>query len=97
MFFQNAYNIILIEILYIINKGGKEMNKEKKKLSLAVKIFIALILAIIAGLLLQGYAEFAENYIKIVNVDKGLIPIELYPYQRRLLLTRLSRWNVPSK
>lgn len=28
---------------------------------------------------------FAENYIKIVNVDKGLIPIELYPYQRKLL------------
>ena len=28
---------------------------------------------------------FAENYIKIVNVDKGLIPIELYPYQKMLL------------
>ena len=84
LFFQNAYNIILIEILYIINKGGKEMNKEKKKLSLAVKIFIALILAIIAGLLLQGYAEFAENYIKpigtiFLNLVKFIVgPVVLF-------------------
>lgn len=28
---------------------------------------------------------FAENYIKIVNIDKGLMNIELYPYQRRIL------------
>ena len=28
---------------------------------------------------------FAENYIKIVNVDKGLMNIELYPYQRKIL------------
>lgn len=28
---------------------------------------------------------FAENYIKIVNVDEGLIPIKLYPYQKTLL------------
>ena len=28
---------------------------------------------------------FAENYIKIVHVDKGLIPIELYDYQKRII------------
>lgn len=28
---------------------------------------------------------FAENYIKIVNVDEGLINITLYPYQKRIL------------
>ena len=38
--------------------------KEKKKMSLAMQIFIALILAIIAGLLMQNYADFANNYIK---------------------------------
>ena len=35
--------------------------KEKKKMSLAMQIFIALVLAIIAGLLLQSHADFAEN------------------------------------
>ena len=38
--------------------------KEKKKLSLAARIFIALVLAIIAGLLLQSHSEFAVSYIK---------------------------------
>ena len=28
---------------------------------------------------------FAEKYIKIVHVDKGLIPIQLYDYQKRIL------------
>ena len=35
--------------------------KEKKKMSLAMQIFIALVLAIIAGLLMQNYADFATN------------------------------------
>lgn len=30
---------------------------------------------------------FAERYIKIVHVDKGLIPIQLYDYQKKLLQT----------
>ena len=38
--------------------------KEKKKMSVAMQIFIALVLAIIAGLLLQSHADFAESYIK---------------------------------
>ena len=33
--------------------------KEKKKLSLAAQIFIALVLAVVAGLLMQKYANFA--------------------------------------
>lgn len=28
---------------------------------------------------------FAEKYIKIVHVDKGFIPIELYPYQKDII------------
>lgn len=28
---------------------------------------------------------FAEQYIKIVHVDRGLIPIELYDYQKRII------------
>ena len=34
--------------------------KEKKKLSLAAQIFIALVLAVIAGLLMQKYAIFRK-------------------------------------
>lgn len=41
--------------------------KEKKQLSLAMQIFIALILAIIAGLLLCKHAEFATTYIQPVG------------------------------
>ena len=37
--------------------------KQKKKMSLAMQIFIALILAIVVGLLMQSHAEFAESYI----------------------------------
>ena len=40
------------------------MNKQKKKLPLAMQIFIALILAIVVGLLMQSQAAFTENYIK---------------------------------
>ena len=35
-----------------------------KKVSLAAKIFIGMILGIIAGILLQGNPEFAVNYVK---------------------------------
>lgn len=28
---------------------------------------------------------FAENYMKVVHVDKGLIPIKLYDYQKKML------------
>ena len=58
--------------------------KKKKKLSLAGQIFIALILAIIAGLLMQSHAEFAENYIKpfgtiFLNLLKFIVvPIVLF-------------------
>ena len=58
--------------------------KEKKKLSLAVRIFIALVLAIAAGLLLQSHAEFAVNYIKpfgtiFLNLVKFIVvPIVLF-------------------
>ena len=58
--------------------------KEKRKLSLAMQIFIALVLAIIAGLLLGNNAEFAESYIKpfgtiFLNLLKFIVvPIVLF-------------------
>ncbi|SKB96526.1 Na+/H+-dicarboxylate symporter [Lachnospiraceae bacterium] len=59
-------------------------NTQTKKLPLAVQIFIALILAIIAGLLLQSHAKFAEAYIKpfgtiFLNLVKFIVgPIVLF-------------------
>ena len=58
--------------------------KEKKKMSLAMQIFIALVLAIIAGLLLQSHADFTESYIKpfgtiFLNLVKFIVvPIVLF-------------------
>lgn len=60
------------------------MEKKKKKLSLAMQIFIALVLAIVVGLLIQPYADFAENYIKpfgtiFLNLVKFIVvPIVLF-------------------
>lgn len=58
--------------------------KEKKKMSLAMQIFIALVLAVAAGLLLQKHAQFAETYIKpfgtiFLNLLKFIVvPIVLF-------------------
>ena len=58
--------------------------KQKKKLSLAAKIFIALVLAIAAGLLMQSHSEFAVSYIKpfgtiFLNLVKFIVvPIVLF-------------------
>ncbi len=58
--------------------------QEKKGLSLAVQIFIALVLAIIAGLLMQNAADFAQDYIKpfgtiFLNLVKFIVcPIVLF-------------------
>ncbi len=58
--------------------------KEKKKISLAGQIFIALILAIAAGLLLQSKSGFTESYIKpfgtiFLNLVKFIVvPIVLF-------------------
>ena len=58
--------------------------KENKKMSLAMQIFIALVLAIAAGLLLQKHAQFAETYIKpfgtiFLNLLKFIVvPIVLF-------------------
>ena len=60
------------------------MTKEKKKMSLAMQIFIALVLAIVAGLLMQKYADFAQSYIKpfgtiFLNLVKFIVvPIVLF-------------------
>ena len=58
--------------------------KKKKKMSLAMQIFIAFVLAIAAGLLLQKHAQFAETYIKpfgtiFLNLLKFIVvPIVLF-------------------
>ncbi len=58
--------------------------KERRKLSLAAQIFIALVLAIIVGLLMQNHADFAEAYIKpfgiiFLNLVKFIVvPIVLF-------------------
>ena len=58
--------------------------KEKKKLSLAGQIFIALILAVIAGILMVNHVEFASSYIKpfgtiFLNLLKFIVvPIVLF-------------------
>jgi Na+/H+-dicarboxylate symporter len=58
--------------------------KGKRKLSLAGQIFIALVLAIIIGLLIQPYAKFAETYITpfgtiFLNLIKFIVgPIVLF-------------------
>ena len=55
-----------------------------KKMPLAVQIFIALVLGVIAGLLMQGHADFAEAYIKpfgtiFLNLVKFIVvPIVLF-------------------
>ena len=70
------------------------MQKEKKKLSLAMQIFIALVLAIIVGLLLQKYADFAENYIKpfgtiFLNLVKFIVvPIVLFSIMSGIISMR---------
>ena len=56
----------------------------KKKLPLATQIFIALILGIIVGLLMQNHADFADSYIKpigtiFLNLLKFIVvPIVLF-------------------
>jgi len=38
---------------------------------------------------------FTEKYIKIISLDKGLIPFELYPYQRKMFKQfREERFNI---
>ena len=63
----------------------------KKKLSLASQIFIALILAIIAGILLGGHAAFAKAYIKpfgtiFLNLIKFcVVPLVLFSIMSGIL------------
>ncbi len=60
------------------------MKTEKKKMSLALQIFIALLAAIVVGLLMQGHAAFATSYIKpfgtiFLNLLKFIVvPIVLF-------------------
>ena len=31
--------------------------------------------------------HFIENYVQIVHVDKGLVPFDMYPYQKKMIRT----------
>ena len=81
-FICNAF--LYIQILNTGREREEILMKEKKKMSLAMQIFIALVLAIIAGLLMQNYADFAESYIKpfgtiFLNLIKFIVvPIVLF-------------------
>ena len=61
-----------------------EEKKKKFRLSLATRIFIALILGVVTGLLLQNHADIAEKYIKpfgviFLNLLKFIVvPIVLF-------------------
>ena len=45
-------------------RGEKNMEQKKKKLSLTAKISISLVLGVLAGLAMQGHPDIAVNYIK---------------------------------
>jgi len=71
--------------VFILNKEFlMEKNQNSKKISLAMQIFIALILAVIAGLLMQKVPEVASGYIKpfgtiFLNLVKFIVgPIVLF-------------------
>jgi hypothetical protein len=40
---------------------------------------------------------FTEKYIKIVNIDRGLIPFDMYDYQRNMLKTFMNERFVITK
>ena len=62
----------------------EKSQNSKKKISLAMQIFVALILAVIAGLLMQKVPEIASSYIKpfgtiFLNLVKFIVgPIVLF-------------------
>lgn len=64
---------------------------KKKKISLALQIFIALVLAILVGLLMQNHADFANGYIKpfgtiFLNLLKFIVcPIVLFSIMSGIL------------
>ena len=67
-----------------MNSKKNPEKTQRKRMSLAMQIFIALILAIIAGLLMQKYSDFAVSYIKpfgtiFLNLVKFIVgPIVLF-------------------
>ena len=77
--------------LHLFQVMGKGENHMKKKISLAGQIFIALVLAIIVGLLLQNQVEFANGYIKpfgtiFLNLLKFIVcPIVLFSIMSGIL------------
>ena len=69
--------------------------QEKKKLSLATQIFIALVLAIIVGLLMGNHADIANSYIKpfgtiFLNLIKFIVvPIVLFSIMCGIISMRM--------
>ena len=67
-----------------MSKLMKDASGKKKRMPLAGQIFIALLLAVACGLLLQNHADFAVSYIKpfgtiFLNLVKFIVgPIVLF-------------------
>ena len=36
---------------------------------------------------------FAQKYVKIISLDEGLVPFELYPYQREMFKFRVEDYE----
>lgn len=67
---------------------------ERKKMPLAMQILVALVLAIIAGLLMQGCVDIADTYIKpfgtiFLNLVKFIVvPIVLFSIMSGIISMR---------
>ena len=61
--------------------------KKGKKPSLAMQIFIALVLAILCGLALQGHSELVEHYIKPHYFHAGYQEGRIHRFEDRGLLS----------
>ena len=68
--------------------------KEKKKISMAAKVLIALVLGIIAGLLTQNYSDFVVKYIQpFGNLYMNALKMLIVPLVFCSLVTGMSGMN----
>ena len=69
-----------------------------KKLSLTTQIAIALVLAVVAGILLQGYADFVNEYIKpLGNIFLNLLKFIVVPLVLFSIMAGILSMNDVSK
>ena len=39
---------------------------------------------------MKNPAYFAKTYCKVISLDKGLVPFDLYPYQKKMFKSLMS-------